>query len=79
MTLIEEAAKAMQAVSVGGQKIGFSDEYALEMARAAFDVFRRQSPPDTNNQSWDNEPTIQRGRPYDGAIVKDGRLIIPNR
>lgn len=29
-------------------------------------------------QAWDNEPKLNPGRPYDGAIVRDGQLIIPN-
>lgn len=26
---------------------------------------------------WLTPPLLQRGRPYDGAIEKDGRLVIP--
>lgn len=28
-------------------------------------------------KAWANEPKLQRGRPYDGAVERDGQIIIP--
>lgn len=70
MTTLKEVADAIRAVRVGGIKQRFSDEYAMSMAEAAV----RASGLDVK---WDNEPKLQAGRPYDGAIERDGQIIIP--
>lgn len=48
----------------------------------AFEKKRKEHLPPTQDElremeAWDNEPKMRPGRPYDGAIVKDGKLIIP--
>lgn len=52
------------------------EEILAEQLQDAIREGRARPMPDTG--PWDNEPTLLPGRPYDGAIVKDGRLIIPN-
>lgn len=70
MPTLKQIADAIAGVKIGGQRQRFSDEYAMAMAEAAV----RAAGIDVE---WDNEPKLQEGRPYDGAIVRDGQLIIP--